>query len=113
MKRYLLVTITLLILVACAAKKKAAAEKSLPTEGQLMAVQKKFPDATMANLQKGHELFYGKCTRCHGPKNISKRSEKEWPKILDKMAPRAKLSPEDKDAVYKYVMSVKLGGKSK
>ncbi len=111
MKNYLITIIGLFLIVACAAKKKSAAAENIPTEAQLKAVQVRFPEANMANLQKGHELFYGKCTNCHGPKNISKRSEKEWLKILNRMAPRAKISAEEKDAVYKYVMSMKLSGK--
>src|SRR5436305_1026479 len=85
-----------LVLVACSpktskstaatapAKKTSPAE---PTEFQLTAVKTKYPDATIDVLKKGYSIYYdGACIRCHGPKNIERRDEKEWVGVLDNMA---------------------------
>src|SRR5438270_2976106 len=109
--------ISIVTLVAC--KPKAVASKSTPsaapstepTEVQLAAAKEKFPDATMDVLKKGHSIYYGACTRCHGAKSIDKRGEAEWVSILDDMAPKAKLTDVEKDAVWKYIMAVKLSAK--
>ena len=87
------------------------ASSTEPTEANVTSAKAKFPDVTLDVLKKGHSLYYGACTRCHGAKNIVKRDEKEWVGILDDMAPKAHLTAEEKDAVWKYIMSVKLAVK--
>lgn len=79
-----------------------------PGEAQLAAAKTRFPGVTLSELKKGHELYYGPCTNCHGAKGIVNRDEKEWVNILDRMAPKAHLKPDEKEAVWKYVMAVKL-----
>ena len=49
--------------------------------------------------------------RCHGDKGMKARDEATWSGILDDMAPKAKLAAEEKDAVWKYIMSVRLSSK--
>ncbi|HXD92574.1 MAG TPA: cytochrome c [Bacteroidia bacterium] len=78
------------------------------TSAQVDAAKIKFPDATMETLKQGHDLYYGTCTNCHGAKKINNFSEEELPGIIDHMAKKAKISAEEKDAVLKYVMGVKL-----
>lgn len=89
----------------------APAGSSEPTEAQLTAAKTRFPDVTMETLKKGQTIYYGPCTHCHGDKGINRRDEKEWSAVLDDMAPKAKLSAEEKDAVWKYIMSVRLASK--
>jgi mono/diheme cytochrome c family protein len=116
MKKIILLS-GLALMIAC--KPKSTATKSTataapaasnePTEAQLTAAKTKFPDATMEVLKKGHVIYYdGACIKCHGPKRIVTRDEKEWVGILDDMARKAHLSAEEKDAVWKYIMAVKL-----
>src|SRR2546423_648749 len=94
--------ISVIAFVACKPKavatKSPAAPSTEPTEVQLAAAKEKFPDATMEVLKKGHSIYYGACTRCHGAKSIDKRGEAEWVSILDDMAPKAKLTDVEKDA---------------
>ncbi len=111
MKKIILLAFTATLILSSCAKKgtaKANAPDTGPTDAQLTAVKTKFPDATLDVLKKGHSIYNGACTKCHGAKNIVKRDEAEWVKILDRMAPKANLAPADKDAVWKYIMSVKL-----
>lgn len=103
-------------MMAC--KSKNAATKSTaavtpatstePTEAQLSAAKAKFPGVTMDVLKQGHSIYYGACTHCHGAKKIITRDEKEWSNVLDEMAPKANLTATEKDAVWKYIMAVKL-----
>ena len=78
------------------------------SNAQVEAAKIKFPDATIETLRKGRNLYYGTCTNCHGAKKITNFSEEELPGIIDHMAKKAKISAEEKDAVLKYVMGVKL-----
>jgi hypothetical protein len=101
--------LALITWVACTSKAKMAKTGNTePGETQLTAGKVKFPALTMEELKKGHTIFYTSCTKCHGAKDIPSRSEEEWSGALDQMAPKADLSPEEKDAVWKYIMAVKL-----
>ncbi|MCE3296071.1 MAG: hypothetical protein K0R65_1785 [Crocinitomicaceae bacterium] len=79
-----------------------------PGQEELKAVKSQFKDATMAELKEGYALYaQGACTKCHTPKNIYKREVSEWPGIIDRMAEKAKITADEKDAVHKYVMAIK------
>ena len=116
----LLVLAVGLVLTACKSKSASksktapAAEAAKPAdtfEANLTAAKTRFPDVTMETIKGGHSIYYGACTNCHGPKDINNWNEKEWVGILDEMAKKAKLTAPEKDAVWKYVMSVKLAAK--
>ena len=79
---------------------------------QLEAAKTKYPDATAEALKKGNEIYFGQpCTGCHSAKKITNFSAEELPGIIDHMAKKAKISDEEKDAVLKYVMGVRLAAK--
>jgi mono/diheme cytochrome c family protein len=113
-----------LIIVACNTSKKTtttaapvvttpapAAKPSngvfIPGNDQLVAIQVKHPDATLAVLTEGHSLYTGSCTNCHGAKSIYRIPEDKWQAIIDDMAPKARLTDLQKDALSKYVFSIK------
>jgi len=113
MKLYIIPGLFILFLAACTSKKGAVAStnpttSTEPTEKQLQVLQAKYPMATMEELKQGHALYYGTCTGCHGAKNTSSFSENDWPGILENMATKAKVTSTEKDAIFKYVMAVKL-----
>ena len=107
--------VTGLIISACSPKTTTAVATTTPVAStidvssvQVDAAKTKYPDATLDALKKGHDIYYGTCTNCHGAKKISNFSEEELPGIINNMARKAKISAEEKDAVLKYVMGVKL-----
>jgi hypothetical protein len=109
---FLIALTTVIMIVACTSKKSMAkTTNNEPTEIQLTAAKTKFPDISLEVLKKGHGVFTGACTNCHGAKDIPSRSEEEWTSILERMAPKAELSADQKDQVWKYIMSVKLASK--
>jgi hypothetical protein len=59
--------------------------------------------ASLTELQQGKEIFSGKCGGCHKLPNPEKYQPQVWTKILEKMAPKAKLTVDQKELVYKYV----------
>jgi mono/diheme cytochrome c family protein len=78
-----------------------------PGNEELTAIQVKYPGVTLQTLTEGHAIYTGACTNCHGAKSIYSRPEEMWPGIMDNMAPAAKISESQKDAVLKYVMAIK------
>jgi len=110
--------ITVVLISACSPKM-APALASTPTAPapdvnalQLEAAKTKYPDVTADALKKGHDIYFGApCTGCHDAKKITDFSADELPGIIESMSRKAKISAEEKDAVLKYVMGVRLAAK--
>jgi cytochrome c1 len=79
----------------------------LPTDIELKAIQPKYPDVTLQNLNNGYAIYTGACTNCHGMKNLYNRSEESWKHEVDDMAPRAEITDSQKDDLYKYILAMK------
>lgn len=78
-----------------------------PGEEELNVMKMKYSDITLETLKEGHSLYIGTCTNCHQANNIYRYSETEWTSIIEDMAAKANLKPAEKNAVYKYVLSIK------
>jgi hypothetical protein len=79
-----------------------------PGNEELTAIQLRFKDVTLNKLKEGYNIYTeGACVNCHGAKNIYNREEALWKGIMDDMAPKAKITDAQKDAVYQYVLSIK------
>jgi len=108
MRYSFLILIFVCTLFTCTSKKKISTSDNTPNESHLVAVNTKYPGTDIAKLKSGYNIYNGSCTNCHAAKSIQSRSLEEWPKIIDRMAPKAKLNSDEKEAVFKYVMAVKL-----
>jgi mono/diheme cytochrome c family protein len=62
---------------------------------------------SMGTLQEGRHLYTGRCAACHSVDPVAKHSPKDWRKIMDDMAGKAKLTPTEKSAVLAYVLSAR------
>ena len=114
-KSIILLLAVVCVTLACHTKKEVAKETPKPyvyepTTAELTAGKTKFADLTKDNLIKGRYIYYGTCVRCHEPKNINEYGLDEFSGILDNMARKAKLTPDEKDAVLRYAVAVKLSG---
>ncbi len=79
-----------------------------PGEYEVRVLQMQYADITLDKLTTGYTIYTtGACIGCHSPKNIYKYTETSWKNIVNDMAVLAKISEEQKDAVYKYVLSIK------
>lgn len=80
----------------------------MPGNEELAAIQMHFINVTLDQLKEGYTLYTkGACINCHNAKTIYRYNEKQWGMIIDNMAPMAKISDAEKDAVYKYVLAIK------
>lgn len=52
---------------------------------------------------EGKAIFREKCAKCHGYMLPETRTAEKWPNILDRMAKKAKLTDEQKEAVVAFV----------
>ena len=79
-----------------------------PRKEELAAIQQKFPKVTMEKLTEGYNIYTrGACTNCHKPQSIYKFNETEWKAIIIDMAQKARMSEEQEEEVYQYVLSIK------
>ena len=79
-----------------------------PGNAELTAIQVVFKDETLEKLIDGYTLYTkGACINCHGANNIYQYSMTRWKELIEDMSQRAYLSPVQKDAVYKFVLSIK------
>ena len=79
-----------------------------PGNEELTAIQSKYKEVTLDKLKEGYMIYTeGACIGCHEPNNIYQFKETEWPEIIHTMARKARISDAQKDAVFKYVMSIK------
>jgi cytochrome c551/c552 len=130
--KIILIAISVIIIAACSTSKKSTSSDAAPapttttnttspspfflaTPGtyapgneELTAIQKRYSDITLDKLREGHAIYTtGACTRCHASLSIYNYGEEKWKEIIDVMAFKANISDEEKDAVYKYVLSMK------
>ncbi len=81
---------------------------NMPGDAELKAIQLAYADITMEKLKEGYFIYNkGACINCHGAANIYQYGESAWKNIIDDMAEKAAISALQKDAVYKYVLSIK------
>lgn len=57
-------------------------------------------------LAQGKTVFENSCNRCHALPNPEKHDDMGWIKTLSRMAPKAKLTDDQHQMVYDYLISV-------
>ena len=62
---------------------------------------------SLAELERGRNLFVHRCIECHTLPAIWKYSREDWPKIVNDMSYRASLKPQDREAVISYILAVR------
>ena len=86
-------------LVKCSSLPKA------PSEADFSVAQKKWTDVKMEDLTTGHAIYTTKCNKCHGLKEIKNYDQNSWTKLIDAMAPKAKLNETETLQLRQYIYS--------
>jgi len=90
----------LAIIAAC------AAGLPHPTDALVTEARRSDPSATIETLEEGRKLFIADCSGCHNLRRPTSRRPEEWPKIVERMARRAKIPTNDKERILEYLMAV-------
>jgi cytochrome c5 len=64
-------------------------------------------DASVDQLNQGRSLFMARCIECHALPVVGAHSVARWRKVLPKMAPRARLQPNEEEAVLAYLVAAR------
>ena len=63
-------------------------------------------------LEEGHRLYIAKCAKCHKLYNPASYSDQEWQSWMAKMGKKARLKPQQKKEVSRYVEAALRGAKT-
>ena len=104
MKKIFVVLIAAGIAVACHKKSVPAAttKAETPAEIKPAPVESK-GKLNMGYLAEGKKTYEANCGRCHSLKNPEDYSQEGWVKWVDRMAPKARLTEDEKAHVLAYV----------
>jgi cytochrome c5 len=86
------VLLTVAAIVGCYPKAGPAPEPLSPAA--VNTASTRWPGVTAASLAAGRDLFLARCNGCHGYPEASSIADERWPHIMDKMGPKAGLTPE-------------------
>lgn len=76
-----------------------------PSEKQMSVAEKRWPNTQASEVSEGQHIYVTKCAECHMAFDIMEFSEKKWVHEIEKMAPKAKLTPEEKEKLSKHILS--------
>ena len=70
------------------------------------------PAGASGPLVEARKLYISKCARCHKLYDPANYSDAEWGRWMDKMSRKAKLKPDQKEILSKYIETLRGGGKT-
>jgi len=73
----------------------------VPTESNVNKVEQ----ASLTELQQGHDLYMNNCGKCHKLPKVSSKSNQQWKKVLEVMIPKAKLDRDQSYLIYRYLVN--------
>jgi cytochrome c5 len=91
-----------LLLAACAGSVQVPA----PTAKNVEYAGRNGQVTSLAALKVGRNLYVGRCSACHSLKDPKALEPGEWPEMVQRMAPDAKLNEDQQRAVTQYLVSV-------
>ncbi|MCB0509075.1 MAG: hypothetical protein R2739_04835 [Chitinophagales bacterium] len=93
MKKILIIALLSIFVYACSHKTKSSVSKS----------ESATENASSMTMQAHADLYAASCVKCHKLVEPSKFTKEEWVGWLDKMAPKAKITDEQKANIYEYL----------
>jgi cytochrome c1 len=82
------------------------------TPGQLAWATAKWPDAQGAELEQGRSIYVTRCSSCHSAPAPQEVMEQKDDDMVKEMVERAKLSPQEQQAVMRFLEAATSPGKA-
>ncbi len=97
MKKHLTIALCCFVAFACSHKTKT-------TTSATTAVEKTSSDlVSEAVFQEGKAIYTANCGKCHKLFPASRGNMTQWNKWIDKMAPKAKITDDQKEKIRMYI----------
>ena len=77
------------------------------TPAMTASAQARWPDATIEQLAHGRVTMMAHCSECHGLAAPRSEVAAEWPKIMQRMAKKAKLEDAQREDILRYVLAAR------
>jgi len=111
--KYPVIAVALVFLAYCKTTKKtetppapvAVKEVYMPSARQMEVAEKRWPSTAVNEVSQGQNIYVTKCSQCHMAFDILEFSEKKWIHEIEEMAPKAKLTAEEKLMLSKHILS--------
>lgn len=98
MRKLIILSILSIAVFACSRKTSSSTAKTETPAAKISAEA-----AAAVTMEDKQALYAASCVRCHKLVAPGKFTKEEWVGWLDKMAPKAKITPEQKAQIYDYV----------
>lgn len=85
---------------SCSSSKSTTAQAPAPVATETPKTIELTPE-----LAEGKMLYENNCGKCHKLFSPTSKSKEKWGPIVDRMAPKAKLTDAQKSLVYNYVVA--------
>lgn len=69
--------------------------------------EERWPGTTKAMLDEGRQRYVDRCGSCHSLHLPSEYTETQWERAVGEMQTRAKVSPEEKEQILRYLSVVR------
>lgn len=93
--KHILLALVFFAAVAC------TSQLYVPGESNINKVEQ----ASLAELQQGHDLYVNNCGKCHKLPGLNKKTNPQWKKTLEVMIPKAKLNNDESYLIYRYIVN--------
>lgn len=77
-----------------------------PAPSDVTLAKRRWPEATLESLSDGRARYLSKCGSCHQLYEPERHAPDAWPRTLDSMSARAKLTPEDRASIEQYLVTL-------
>ncbi len=95
--KWLVVSGVVVVLAGCASM--------LPevTPDDARRAEERWPGTTQASLEQGRQKYIDRCGGCHSLHLPAEFTDAEWKRAVNEMQGRAKVGPEEKELILKYL----------
>ena len=81
-----------------------------PTAMDVVLLTPRWPGTTVEQLERGRSLYIRRCSGCHSLPLPQDYPQESWPRLVDKMAHKARLSPAEREDMVRFVVAVASDG---
>jgi len=101
MKKIIVTSLLLFVLVSCKSKATMVAEDIKQTEtSTIMSAEMSMAEM----ISRGESLFSNKCGNCHALPKVKDHTPENWKPIMIRMQKAAELSDKEREYVYNYIV---------
>ena len=77
-----------------------------PTLQDAELLASRWPGTTVADLERGRSLYVRRCSGCHNLYRPQDYTPERWPRLVDEMAHKARLTGAERDDMVRFLVAV-------